>query len=248
MVKNCRYKIRTPFSRIGGKSQLRAKILPLIPEHKTYVEPFVGGGTIFFGKRGAQIEVLNDLDDEVATTLKVFQNTDGQTISDRINGTYSKEDFETLKGEDPTGKSDFDRAVRFLKMSKLSFQGNHKQFISAKPYIRSKYSARYKERLNGVTILNEDYRGVIERYDGVDTFFYLDPPYTKSKTKHYVHHKVSPNDVLECVRNIKGKFLLSYNDCPEVRELFKQYTVTEVQTTYSGKKKKLVTELLIRNY
>ena len=42
--------LRPLFPRIGSKFNLRNKILPLIPEHKTYVEPFAGSSAIFSGR------------------------------------------------------------------------------------------------------------------------------------------------------------------------------------------------------
>ena len=51
--------------RVGGKSRLKKTIIDLLPEHTTYVEPFVGGGAVFFGKEPSSREVVNDLDADI---------------------------------------------------------------------------------------------------------------------------------------------------------------------------------------
>jgi len=108
------------------------------------------------------------------------------------------------------------------------------------------------ERLRDVIIENMDFERLIARYDGPDTFFYLDPPYyTKERlyerddAEAFTRHE----DLAAILKGIRGKFLLSYNDDPFVRQLYAGCTIDEVEATYSvsGQKQRQV-ELLIRNY
>ena len=62
-----------PLAYIGGKNRVAAKIIALLPEHTTYVEPFAGGAQVFFHKRPSEVEVLNDLDGEIVNLLRVCQ-------------------------------------------------------------------------------------------------------------------------------------------------------------------------------
>jgi DNA adenine methylase len=56
---------KTPISYYGGKQNMLQHILPLIPPHKLYCEPFFGGGAVYFAKMPSQIEVINDKNDFV---------------------------------------------------------------------------------------------------------------------------------------------------------------------------------------
>src|SRR5205823_610276 len=62
-----------PLPYIGGKNRLAAKIIALLPEHTTYVEPFAGGAQVFFHKQPAKVEVLNDLNGEIVNFFRVCQ-------------------------------------------------------------------------------------------------------------------------------------------------------------------------------
>lgn len=57
--------MKTPISYYGGKQNLVATILPLIPDHVTYVEPFLGGGAVFWTKPKSEVEVINDTNREL---------------------------------------------------------------------------------------------------------------------------------------------------------------------------------------
>jgi DNA adenine methylase len=109
----------------------------------------------------------------------------------------------------------------------------------------------YKERLEDVIIHNTDYKELIEKYDSSEAFFYLDPPYEKSDGL-YKHNIINMNEMYHLLANIKGKFLMSYNNSDVVRELFKDFNVYEVETKYSKSfgcvREDKVIELLISNY
>lgn len=66
--------IKTPISYYGGKQKLVTKILPIIPEHTMYAEPFVGGGAIFFSKPPSRVEVINDTNKELINFYRMLQN------------------------------------------------------------------------------------------------------------------------------------------------------------------------------
>ena len=65
--------MKTPITYWGGKQQLADKILPLIPPHKQYNEPFFGGGAIFFAKEPAEIEFINDINGEMVNFYKTLK-------------------------------------------------------------------------------------------------------------------------------------------------------------------------------
>ena len=66
--------MKTPVSYYGGKLSLLQKIIPLIPEHALYCEPFIGGAAVFFAKQKAKVEVINDINGEIVNFYQVLQN------------------------------------------------------------------------------------------------------------------------------------------------------------------------------
>ena len=115
--------------RLGGKSKLKNKIIELIPQHKIYVEPFVGGGSVFFGKPNSEIEIINDLDTDI---YNIFQDTKdvGNTM---INKTFipTRIQFNELKTKTVFIDSS-ERLFRNLYLSMFSFSGNRITYMSEK--------------------------------------------------------------------------------------------------------------------
>jgi DNA adenine methylase len=100
-----------------------------------------------------------------------------------------------------------------------------------------------------VIVENRDYKDIIQTYDSPDTFFYLDPPYSKAQKEWNYIANVKPEELLNVLRSIKGKFIMSYDDSVENRDLFKQFKISIVPLVYRFQKhKKHTTELLIQNF
>lgn len=98
-----------------------------------------------------------------------------------------------------------------------------------------------------------DFERLIRIYDGIDTLFYCDPPYVGTEAYYNVAFGEADHRRLAgLLRNIKGRFVLSYNDHPFVRELYSWARVTEVTrpNTLAGnaKNNSLYKEVLITNY
>ena len=246
-------------SRTGGKSRLKRLIISLIPEHERYVELFVGGGSVFFGKPASKEEVVNDLDKDI---YDIFRDT--KQVGEMMKGREfkpSKEKFWRLVRQKKF-HSPQERLYRNLYVSKLSFSGSRLSYIGDKAatQVRAERLSlpqkwqdnRYKERLKDVKIENKDFKDVIRKYDGAKTFFYLDPPYSRAdKNKDYIVTGVTIEDVYNALKNIKGKFLLSYDNVPEAKKIFKNYNIIKVPTKHaSGKGGQTLErcELLIANY
>jgi len=238
--------------RIGGKSKLKDIIIELIPPHVIYCEPFVGGGSVLFGKEKSDIEIVNDLDKDIFhiySDMKVI----GEKMVNKDFG-EDKELFLKLMKQKKF-KNREDRLFRNLYITLHSFKGNRKSWKgrdkSIKHFGKKYKDGKYKERLKDVIIKNKDWKNLIKAYDSEETFFYLDPPYsTASKNKDYKHTDVSINELYNTLKNIEGKFLLSYDHNKEIKERFRDFNIKVVETTYNTKKGFTDTkkEYLISNY
>ena len=238
-----------PVSRQGGKNYLKKIILPLLPdkdEIDTYVEPFVGAGNIFYNIPDYKKKVINDIDKDMYIVHKGLQEK-SDYINNNITRKITQATFDKSKN-----KSD---VISVLQKCKMSFFGNCRNYNKSLEgnTIQTDFS-KYGDLLKNTTILNKDFRSVIKKYDSPKTFFYLDPPYEKSKEQgvyENIKDFITPEDVYDSLKNIKGKFLLSYNDSSNIRNLFSKYKIKKVSTRYSLKQKdnkvRTVDELLISN-
>lgn len=239
-------------ARVGGKVLLKKKIVneyfPSSNTYSTYVEPFVGGGSIYFFKnKDDHKEVVNDIDPDIYVLFKGLQKYDAKKIADDINGDYTQKEFDVIKESDPDDA--YNKFLRTYLLYKLSYFGRGLSF--GKPRVNTSFEG-YKERLKDVDILKEDYRDVIRKYNKKDTFFYLDPPVKESQGKFYFPAVDIP-DLVKILRTIKGKFLLSLADTSIDKELFKPFTIVTIPTKYVGEKTRggqtmAVNEYLIMNY
>ena len=243
------------FARVGGKSKIKDDIVKLFPSHKIYVELFVGGGSIFFHKNPSEFEIINDLDKDIYHIYKDMRDV-GQTMKDRTFKPSRKE-FDALFKQ-TSFKSKSDRLYRNLYISLMSYVGNRISYFGETEEKRLKDSVmgnkyktdEWKIALKNVIIENKDFRQVIKTYDSKDTFFYLDPPYSRLRPQWgYTENIITPQEVFKAVKNIKGKFLLSYNDTPEIREIFHSFDVRTIKTVYQVRSERTIgRELLIINY
>lgn len=255
--------MRSFLSYLGGKSRLVNAILPLIPEHKCYCEPFSGAAWVLFGKEESDVEVINDLNSELIALYRVIQRHPDEFIRYLRWVLVSRELFERFKSQDIKNLTDIERAVRFFFLLRTGFGARIKNptFSSAitnKPRlnlfrIEDELSAAHL-RLSRVYIENLPYQDMILKADKVDTFFYLDPPYVNCE--NYYGDGIFCKGDFEVLRNLmrdmKGKACLSINDVPEIRELFSDDSVFHIRkaaTFYSvGANRNKVEELLILNY
>ncbi len=233
----------------GGKRALAARLAERIAaiEHVRYVEPFVGMGGVFFRRRHrAKLGVINDINRDVVNLFRLLQRHYQQLLDVLKWQTYSRAEFERLKAADPDTLTDLERAARFLYMQVTSFGGMGTQF--GLDYARPRWNLtklvplleEVHERLDSVLIERLPYQDCITKYDSrPGTLFYLDPPYWGC-TDDYGKNVFSEADfdlLRGLLEAIQGRFILSLNDTPEVREIFGQFEIEEVTLNYrlSGK-------------
>jgi len=247
-------KIKPIFCRVGSKRALRNIVPRYFPkDYNKYVEPFVGGGAIFFYNdfSGKKI-VLNDLDKDLMNNYKKIKRGLTGDISK-----YNSTDLNYLKQiYAKTGGTDMDRFVRYVLESCNTFgskgQGNP-LYKASNPFMKLKNLDKYQEKLSGASLLNKDYKQVIKSNDAVDTLFYLDPPYEDS-TGLYKKDQLNLEELSNLLKGIKGKFLLSVNDSANTRKIFSPFKITKIKVKGQGHHENSAIgagtrkELLVRNY
>ena len=154
-----------------------------------------------------------------------------------------------------TEDHDVRRAAMFLKLLRNSYSSSGKSFASQPFDIRKLFGLiqELEDRMANVVIENQDFETLIRHYDRPDAFFYADPPYFSTEDMYEVGFGWDDHVRLrETLGRIKGKFLLSYNDCPEIRELYDGFSLFDFSRTHSMAQRyeagKEFKELLIANY
>lgn len=248
---------------IGGKRNLARRVCQIIQtiDHDGYAEPFVGMGGVFLRRQHApKVEVINDLNRDVATLFRVLQRHYVAFLEMLRFQLTSRAEFERLIAIDPDTLTDLERAARFLYLQRTAFGGK----IAGRNFgVSSDRPGRFDitrlgsmleavhDRLAAVTIECLPWERFIPRYDRPGMLFYLDPPYWGSETD-YGKAMFSRDDfaaLADALQALRGRFLLSINDVPQIRELFAWAQLEEVETTYTiagGKSAKKASELLIR--
>ncbi len=246
----------------GGKTRLAKKIITKFPEHTCYVEVFAGGASVFFTKEPSPAEVLNDLDRDLVTLYRTVKHHPEELYRQFKFSLVSRAEFERERDVNPDTLTDIQRAARYLYLQKTAFGGHivgqtYGTATTSKPRLNlftlQNILEQSWQRLAQVNIECKDFRDLIPRYDRKHTLFFLDPPYWKIPGYNHDFSEQDFLDLCQVLRKIKGKFIMTINDTPEVREIFQHFHIEETQLKYSVSPKaksrgKVRTELLILNY
>lgn len=232
---------------VGGKRQLARRLVALIDEveHELYAEPFVGMGGVFFRRdRKPKAEAINDLSRDVATFFRILQRHYEPFLDMLKWRLASRADFDRLMASDPDTLTDLERAARFLQLQRLGFGGK----VAGRTLgVDSRGPARFDvarlvplleaahDRLCGVWIECLPYADFIRRYDHGRALFFVDPPYWGSE--HYYGRELFSRADFErlatVLRGLQGRFIMTVNDVPELREMFAWAAIEAVDLTYS---------------
>lgn len=224
------YGLKPAFGSPAGKMQLAKGFAEDLPAHRVYVEPFAGGAAVLHAKERSEIEVLNDLDGDVAWALKALSTLSREDMNRLINMAFtgSEATYKRIHASKPTSK--IGRLYRWLYISRFSFncgrgfgQFNHNDAY-ATPYLKKRVPPAV-ERLRGVKVYSEDYESVCRKYDGADTVFFLDPPYAGFKGlrgKETAESAFDEKRFFEMLQSLKGKWLLNYGDRGELPGMLRE--------------------------
>lgn len=247
-----------PLAYVGGKRRLAPYIISLLPSHTTYVELFSGGAQVLFHKDPSRVEVLNDLDGEVVNFLRVCQRHAPELTRLLEYSVASRRMFEWHRDTDPRGLTDVERAARFYYLQNNAWGGrrSHGSFHRCvtkppnfNPTTTEDRLARTAGRLARVQLECGPYEQVLDAFDRPTTLFYCDPPYVGVHLYEHNFSHTQFQDLSARLKAIRGKFLLSINDCPEVRQWFAGFECREVSVTYTAvTTPKRYPELLFANF
>ena len=256
--------MKSPVKWIGGKSKMVKKLIPLIPDHRCYVEIFGGAGWLLFGKEPSKVEILNDFDSNLINFFSVIKNAPDQFISSFDYVLVSRETFNEYKQKYKNNEFDdaIEKAHVFYYLVQVGFASDmHNPIFGTGCQSRNGLRLEQVEdsirqahnRLRRVTIENKSFEDIFRIYDNADTFFYLDSPYRN--TKQYAVGKFTDDQyrmLAYCCKNAKGKWLYTINDDEYIKELFIGFNIVDHDVYYSSCKtqngRRGFGELIITNY
>lgn len=246
-------------SYIGGKNRLAKRVIEIFPEHTTYVEAFAGGAQVFFRKEPSAVEVLNDLDGELVNLYRCAQQHYEELLRYFKFVVVSRQWFDLLKRSDPSTLTDIQRAARYLYLLRNCFASlvrnpiYHRNVVQPPSFNLDRLPELIENahrRLQRVQIECAPYEEVIRRFDRSSSLFYLDPPYWGRKLYRHNFSEADFEKLAGQLKKIRGKFVLSLNDVPEVRNLFREFHIQGVELHYTSQKEagRRYKEVFITNF
>lgn len=212
----------------AGKSSLADRLVPLLHPHETYTECFAGAGSVFFVKEASKVEVLNDKADHIAQMYRDVQAlTDDEIVAlgkydwvgDKTKFYKIRDRYRAAKKRGFENTSRVDRVYWYLYLNRHSYAKVMRGFDPARqgasPRNVTETLKRYKPRLEGVQIFNEDYSDVLKRFDSESAMHFLDPPYFGTDaevgdSRVVGDERFTEEKFAETVAALKGKVLITY--------------------------------------
>ena len=251
--------MRAPLSYIGGKNRLAKRVIEIFPKHTTYVEAFAGGAQVFFRKEPSKVEVLNDLDGEIVNFYRVCQQHYEELLRYFRFALVSRQWFDLLKATDPATLTDIQRAARQLYLLRNCFASlvrnpvYHRNVVQPPSFNVKRLPELIEnahQRLARVQIECAPYGEMLERFDRPTTLFYLDPPYWGRNLYRHNFREADFAELADRLTKVRGKFVLSLNDVPQVRALFGPFHIQSVELHYTSQSSagRRYREVLITNF
>jgi len=272
MIETCRnpdnMKITRPVLRYhGGKWRLAPWIIANMPEHRVYIEPFGGGGSVLIRKPRSHTEIYNDLDGEVCNVFRVLRDSAQSTELERLMQLtpYAREEFDLAFERCPEDPIEQARRSIFRAFASVGSDGftrpNRTGFRSYSKDIGAQLALQWKrlpnqvsawvERLRGVLIENRPAEKVIEVFDNPRCLIYADPPYvtcTRNSVRNggkAYRHEMTDEDhcrLAELLHNVEGMVMLSGYDCELYRRLYGDWQM--ITKEHIADRAKITTECL----
>jgi DNA adenine methylase len=262
----------------GGKNQLIEQFKNFFPEKiDGYIEPFVGGGAVFFYVKAnfePQKIILSDTNEELINSYEVIRD-DVDCLIDLLKQhreKHCKEYYYDVRQIDADVLSKIEKAARFIYLNKTCFNGLYRVNSRGKfnvPMGSYKNPSIFKEKelrqasnlLKGVELKTCSFEHIIDFAEEGD-FIYLDPPYHPvSRTANftsYTSDSFSESDQIRLAETYKKldargcRVMLSNSDTPFINELYKDFTIHTVKAkrmiNCDATKRGAINEVVVLNY
>lgn len=262
----------------GGKSRAIKYIIPMIKKvsFTEYREPFIGGGSVFLAVKQNIRNIdkfwINDINYDLYCFWKILKNKPDElccAIMDIKNNWENGRELYNYYMQD-ANYTEFERAVRFFVLNRITFSGTVDSGGYSEQAFKKRFTISSIERMkkmnslltDDVFITNYDYEKVIFKNtdeDDNNVFIFLDPPYFKSRKSRlygkngHLHQTFDHERFAKNMKKCKYKWLITYDDSPEIRELFdfaniEEFTLQYGMNNYKQKKAEKGKELFIFNY
>ena len=243
--------------RQGNKRRIAKEIIKYFPEHNIYIEPFFGAGGIFFNKKKAKYNFVNDLDEETYNLFQVIINKPKQF--ENLLKQVPKHRSLFAKWKKYTEKNEIWRAVRFVYLSNFSYMGGRETMKFGIENTKAVTLRRIKETFHYLGDTTFDCKPYDKFLKGIslkseknksNIFIYCDPPYISTIQKYYTP-KWNTNDFKELIQELKkigSNFAISEFDDTQVIEVAKEEGLNIIEIGERQNLKNIRKEILIVNY
>lgn len=250
----------------GGKTPYVEQILQHFPDHRRYIEPFGGGGALLLNKPPSYVEVFNDLNDDVIQFFRVAREHREELADWLRHVPYSESLYSDWQSAYDAGErpdDDVKRAGRWFFLRYTNYGGSPDRRAGFKRPGKRSEARSFRggikdiqyvvDRLQDVTIANEDYSTILERYDHPEALFYCDPPYYEAEQRYYpAAEGFSHEEFVESLRDRDGYWIVSYDALPpmldDIATTIVEFTVRYSLPNASASKRAKSTEKLAMNF
>jgi len=258
--------IKSPLRYPGGKFYALKHIMPYINcvPHDEYREPFFGGGSVFFAKDKVQFNVLNDLETKIVNFYKAIQDDKlKEELIKKLNKEVAnKERHNEMKNFKP--RNLLEEVYQTYYLNRTSYSGiinkpawGYADGKSSPPQNWGAFIQKAAQKLAQCDFFNQDFAEILDmKPRGKNVLCYLDPPYFHADQKRAYTKPFEIKDherLANHLKNFPHKFCLSYDDCSEIRHLYRWANIYDVSWLYNtsnlqGTHRKACKELIITNY
>ncbi len=259
-------KVKSPLRYPGGKFYALKHIMPYLTcvPHDEYREPFLGGGSVFFAKRKADFNILNDLETDI---IKFYQAITDPAMRKALAALMAqevatRERHTEVKNMIP--RTELEAIFKTFYLNRTSYCGiinspawGYAEGKSSPPQNWGKFLYDVAPKLEGVELHSEDFETIISMpAQGSRVLMYLDPPYYHADQKRAYTKPFKESDhirLAEALKKTNHLFCLSYDDCQEIRDLYSWAYIYDVSWLYNtdnkcGQLRKACKELIVTNY
>lgn len=259
-------KVKSPLRYPGGKFYALKHIMPYLTcvPHDEYREPFLGGGSVFFAKRKANINILNDLETDI---IKFYQAITDPEMREALASLMAqevatRERHTEVKNMIP--RTELEAIFKTFYLNRTSYCGiinapawGYAEGKSSPPQNWGKFLYDVAPKLEGAELHAVDFESIISMpAQGTSVLMYLDPPYYHADQKRAYTKPFKESDHIrlsEALKKTNYLFCLSYDDCQEIRDLYSWAYIYDVSWLYNtdnkcGESRKSCKELIITNY